>query len=161
LIDGSRLATLLNRDGRSPVREERVMISWTGGCHCGGVRYAITAEAVEGAHCHCTDCQRLSGAGHASHILFPAAALTLSGEVRTYALTADSGNSVTHAFCPTCGAPIWATSSGMPGMISVRAASLDDPERFDPQLAIFTRSARSWDPPVTGLRHFETMPPPG
>jgi hypothetical protein len=135
------------------------MTSWTGGCHCGGVRYVITAEPMMGGHCHCTDCQRLSGAGHASHLAFPEAAFRLTGEVRTYAHLADSGNRVTSAFCPTCGAPIWGRSSGMPGMITVRAASLDAPERFVPQLAVFARSARAWDPPAAGLPTFATMPP--
>jgi hypothetical protein len=31
-----------------------------GGWLCGGVRYEIEGEPVVVAHCHCTDCQRLS-----------------------------------------------------------------------------------------------------
>jgi hypothetical protein len=137
------------------------MTSYTGGCHCGAVRFEITADPLMAGHCHCTDCQKLSGAGHASHVAFAEAAFRLTGEVRTYAHIADSGNTVASAFCPTCGTPVWARSSGMPGMVTVRATSLDEPERFAPQMVVFTRSARPWDPPVAGLPGFETMPPMG
>ncbi len=33
-----------------------------GGCHCGAVRYAITARPKAVNACHCDDCKRLSGA---------------------------------------------------------------------------------------------------
>ena len=32
-----------------------------GGCACGAVRYALTAEPLIVHACHCTDCQRLTG----------------------------------------------------------------------------------------------------
>ena len=34
----------------------------TGGCLCGRVRYEITAPLVFAAYCHCTRCQRRTGA---------------------------------------------------------------------------------------------------
>ena len=30
----------------------------TGGCFCGGVRYTITAPAVDTHHCHCSICRK-------------------------------------------------------------------------------------------------------
>ena len=30
-----------------------------GGCHCGAIRYEITAEPIVTYACHCTDCQRM------------------------------------------------------------------------------------------------------
>ena len=131
----------------------------TGGCHCGAVRYAVAAEPLMGGHCYCTTCQKLSGAGHASHLAFPEAAVAVTGPVATYACPADSGATVTSGFCRTCGSPVWGRSTGMPGMLTLRAASLDEPERFVPQLAVFTRSARRWDPPPAGLPGFAAMPP--
>ena len=131
----------------------------TGGCHCGAVRYAVAAEPLMGGHCYCTTCQKLSGAGHASHLAFPEAAVAVTGPVATYACPADSGATVTSGFCRTCGSPVWGRSTGMPGMLTLRAASLDEPERFVPQLAVFTRSARGWDPPPAGLPGFAAMPP--
>ena len=49
----------------------------TGGCQCGAVRYAITAEPLTAATCHCRDCQYASGGGPAHALLN---AVPLSGQ---------------------------------------------------------------------------------
>jgi hypothetical protein len=70
---------------------------------CGAIRYEIAAGPVMAGHCQCRDCQRASGGGHASHIGFPRAAVKLEGKATLWDKAADSGNTVTRAFCPTCG----------------------------------------------------------
>ena len=42
----------------------------TGRCLCGACAYEIEGEPVVVAHCHCLDCQRLSGAGHSTGAMF-------------------------------------------------------------------------------------------
>ena len=34
----------------------------TGGCNCGGVRFELTSPPLHASYCHCTRCQRRSGA---------------------------------------------------------------------------------------------------
>lgn len=135
------------------------MTSMKGGCHCGAVRYEATAEPLMTGHCQCRCCQQLSGAGHASHIALPKAAVAITGEVKTYRWQADSGNSVTSAFCPNCGSPVYGLSSGFPDMLTIRAASLDDPSLFRPQMVVFSKSAQPWDQIGGDLSTFATMPP--
>jgi hypothetical protein len=130
-----------------------------GGCHCGAVRYECNADPVIGGHCHCTDCQKLSGSGHTFHVAFPKEAVEVSGEVRTYDHPADSGATVTSSFCPKCGSQLFGRSTSMPDLITIRAANLDDPNVVQPQLVVFTRSARAWDQVPAGLPAFEAMPP--
>jgi len=89
----------------------------------------------------------------------PEASVTLTGEARGYARPADSGNVVTRHFCPNCGAPVFSVNSAMPGMMFLRASSLDDMEVFKPQMHVFTSRAPSWDKPTEGLPAFATMPP--
>ena len=56
------------------------MTTYTGGCVCGAVRYRIEAEPVRSFQCQCRDCQRDTGSGHASVIVFPRAAMQVTGE---------------------------------------------------------------------------------
>ena len=49
-------------------------------------------------------------------------------------------------------------SSGMPGLMVIKAASLDDPSWFKPGMNIFTESAQPWDPMDPDLPKFEGMP---
>ena len=134
-------------------------MSFTGGCLCEAVRYE-GREQKGGGHCHCLDCRRTSGTGHGSHMIVPEPAFSMTGELRFYESSADSGNIVSRGFCPNCGSAIYSTNSGMPGLVFVRASSLDDPEVFRPQLVVYTKRAASWDRMDLALPAFPEMPPP-
>lgn len=110
-------------------------------------------------HCHCEDCRRSSGTGHSSHLAVPEESVALTGKVKGYERPADSGNVVTRAFCPDCGAPVFSKNAGMPGMIFLRASSLDDLEVFQPQMHVYRMRAASWDAPSQGVPIFDRMPP--
>lgn len=131
----------------------------TGRCLCGAVSYESASEQVLGGHCHCVDCRKASGTGHGSHLGVPSAAFKVTGKTTAFDITADSGNTVTRHFCPTCGSPIYSTNPGMGDMVFIRASSLDDPEVFKPQVVVYTKSRPSWDVTGEGLPAFEGMPP--
>lgn len=130
-----------------------------GGCLCGAVRYEIEGEPIMAGHCHCLDCQKASGAGHASHAMFPEGALMLTGMLSEYSRLADSDATVTRYFCPICGSGIYARSSGMPGVITVNVGALDEPGRILMQMRVYDRSRRAWDAIDPGLPAFEATPP--
>ena len=133
---------------------------FTGGCLCGAVAYQGEGAPVFCGHCQCVDCRKTSGTGHGSHMAMPEAAVQLSGDVSSYDRPADSGNMVSRSFCPQCGSALYSTNSGMPGMLFLRASSLDDPNVFNPQMVVYTRSGAAWDLIDAQLPAFETMPPP-
>lgn len=135
------------------------MTNFTGGCLCGKVRYACTAEPVMAGHCHCEDCRRSSGTGHCSHLMVPEAAVTITGQTTAYERAADSGSRITRHFCPVCGAAVFSRNPAMAGMIALRASSLDDLEVFKPQMHVYASRAASWDKPAGALPVFDTMPP--
>ncbi len=130
-----------------------------GGCLCGAVRYECKADPLTGVQCQCRDCQKESGTGHGSHLLFPKDAVQVSGPTKEYRNKADSGNTVTRGFCANCGSPIYGSSSGFPDMMTVRAASLDDPGLFRPQIVVYTVRGQAWDQMDAALPKFERMPP--
>ena len=131
---------------------------YTGGCACGAVRYEAAAEPVFENHCQCRDCQRRSGTGHGSYLTFRRRAdMTFTGEAKSWRVAGDNGNEKAHAFCPTCGAPVYLTFSMMPDMIAIPAASLDDPDRFKPQAVTYGVRGQAWDTLDPALTLFDRM----
>lgn len=132
-----------------------------GGCLCGAVRYAADADPTFMANCHCMDCRKSSAAGHMSLIGLPVGKVEITGDVAEYSMTADSGGTVTHHFCPTCGAQLFTKTSNNSDGIAVVAASLDNPDIFSPQVSVYASNATPWDPPKEGIPQFDKMPPRG
>lgn len=133
--------------------------TFTGHCLCGAVTYSCSTEPMMMGHCHCDDCRRSSGSGHCSHLAVPEPSIAIKGETKGYARPADSGNVVTRHFCPTCGSALYSTNAAMPGLIFLRASTLDDPEVFKPQMHVYAANAASWDARQEGLPTFDKMPP--
>ena len=134
------------------------MTSYTGGCSCGAVRYEIAAEPVRGFQCQCRDCQRDTGAGHASVAVFPRAAMRVTGDVVENLRMADSGAEKRKGFCGKCGSPLYNKPKNVPDMIGVYVGTLDDPSIFRPQIVMFAARGQSWDyldpalPRLAGMR---------
>ncbi len=134
--------------------------AYSGGCACGAVRYTIADDPIFANHCQCRDCQRASGTGHGSYLTFPSrSAVELTGAVTHWEVAGDSGNLKSHAFCPTCGSPVYLTLAAMPDLFAVHAASLDDPARFTPQVVTYAGAAQTWDHLDPALPAFAKMPP--
>ena len=129
-----------------------------GRCLCGAVTYEIDADPIVVAHCHCTDCQRLSGAGHATGAMFPADKLRVRGTVSEYRLESSARSVVTRSFCPVCGSPLFGRNTRMAGFVTVTVGTLDDPDSVSPQVIVFTRSRRRWDAMDDALPAFATQP---
>jgi len=130
----------------------------TGRCLCGACAYEIDGDPVVVAHCHCLDCQRLSGAGHATGAMFAADGIRLRGPTKTFELAAESGSTVTRLFCGDCGSPLFGRNSGMPGVMTVTVGTLDDPAGLEPQVVVFARSRRAWDVMDPALPTFAAQP---
>ena len=131
----------------------------TGGCLCGAVRFQCTAAPDIVGHCFCDDCRRSSGTSHCTHVMLPADATMLTGELRLFDKPADSGNVVSRGFCPTCGSPVASRNSAMAGMIFVRASCLDDPNAVTPSMTVYASRAPIWSHIDQSGPVFDEMPP--
>jgi hypothetical protein len=119
----------------------------TGGCLCGSIRYELTASPQVSIVCYCSQCQHITGTGHAPQLGVSRSHVSMKkGSPKSYDLVADSGNKVTSAFCGTCGAPLFKTSSGYPDMVFFHAGSLDAPASYAPKAAVWVKSRQPWDP---------------
>ncbi|MEZ0244628.1 MAG: GFA family protein [Sphingomonas sp.] len=133
----------------------------TGGCLCGAVHYVSTASPGMVGDCYCVDCSKTSGTSHCTHAVVPGDSLTVTGEIKFYDRPADSGNMVSRGFCPVCGSAIYSTNVAMPGMVFLRASSLDDPGQITPQMTVYASRAPHWARPGGSGPVFDTMPPGG
>jgi hypothetical protein len=132
--------------------------NYTGGCMCGAIRYDIPGKRIFSNHCQCRTCQHLSGTGHGSYITFAGEGVVVTGAASRWEAVADSGNVKTHAFCPTCGSPVYLTFSMMPDLFTIHAASLDDPGRFKPDAVTYASRAWAWDTLDPAVPSFAQMP---
>ncbi|MBR0756106.1 GFA family protein [Bradyrhizobium jicamae] len=132
---------------------------YAGGCACGAIRYETRSAPIFENHCQCTDCQKRSGTGHGSYLTFPQRAdVKISGTASEWRVAGDSGNEKIHAFCPTCGTPVYLTFAAMPDLFSIPATSLDDPGLFNPQVLTYSIRGHAWDRIDPALKTFERMP---
>ncbi|MEZ4310755.1 MAG: GFA family protein [Polyangiaceae bacterium] len=129
-----------------------------GRCLCGAVELEAVGVPVVVAHCHCKDCQRLTGAGHSTGAMFPVSRFRLTGAVSEYTLTSEAGNEVTRVFCPSCGSPILGRNTGMPGFVTVSLGVLEDSSAFEPGVVIFARNRKPWDAMGGAIPTFDAQP---
>ena len=133
--------------------------AYTGGCACGAIRYEIPGEPLAMNDCQCRDCQRRSGTGHGSYLTVAGRQqVELRGDATHWNRTGDSGNTMTHGFCPACGSPVYMTFAAAPDLLTVHAASLDDPGRYQPQLVTYAVRGHAWDHFDPALPKFDGMP---
>ena len=94
----------------------------------------------------------------ASVLLVPKAALKLTGTLKQYEVTGDSGNNVSRGFCPNCGSPILSLIGAMADFVALKAGSLDDPSKFKPMMQVYMKSAPPWAPVRDDLPRFDKQP---
>ena len=116
-----------------------------GGCLCGAVRYSSDADPIVTAVCHCADCQRQTGTAFSIVIGVPADGFRVEGSPAGYTTTGEDTQQPTErSFCSTCGSPLWSESGASPGVLYVKAGTLDDKSWVAPQAHVWTSRAQPW-----------------
>jgi hypothetical protein len=98
--------------------------SVTGGCHCGAVRYRVTAPAGEVCHYHCSICRRVHGAAFASFAIVAPGDFTITRGVEQLSRY-DSTPGVQRYFCTHCGAQIYGDVDSLPDIRFYTIGTLD------------------------------------
>jgi hypothetical protein len=109
------------------------MSSRLGGCLCGAIRYATSAEPIRVVYCHCKFCQRATGSAYLVEPIFEKTSFEIvSGLPTTYTqASAGSGKRVTINFCSTCGTKLFLELERFPAIIGVYGGTFDDPNWFN------------------------------
>ncbi|HEY1057686.1 MAG TPA: GFA family protein [Limnobacter sp.] len=117
---------------------------YTGQCLCGAIRYEAVGQPMFMGNCHCRDCQRSSGGAFVPAMLFRDDAVQVEGEPRFYSSPSDKASQHSRGFCPHCGSQLFARFERMPGMLGIKAGTLNEPRQYRPMLDFFVTSAAPW-----------------
>jgi hypothetical protein len=117
-----------------------------GGCTCRAVRYRMTSAPLFVNCCHCTWCQRESGASFALNAMIEAdRVVLLQGEPEVVNTPSESGKGQRITRCPACRIALWSNYAGAGDAVRfVRVGTLDEPDRLPPDIHIFTASKQAW-----------------
>jgi hypothetical protein len=121
-------------------------MEFDGGCTCAMVRYRMTTKPMFVHCCHCRWCQRETGAAFALNALIEAEqVILLRGHPETVLTPSNSGEGQSIVRCPRCRIAVWSHYAGSGAALCfVRVGTLDAPDRFPPDIHIFTESKQPW-----------------
>ena len=117
-----------------------------GGCTCGEIRYRLTDRPLFVHCCHCSWCQRETGAAFALNAMIETSRVQiLSGAPRLTRTPSASGKGQEIARCPTCHVALYSHYAGAGRNVAfVRVGTLDDPSACPPDIHIFTSTKQPW-----------------
>ena len=119
--------------------------SLQGGCRCGAVHYSLAVEDLPPVYaCHCRDCQTWTGSAFSQQVILPEDVLTVTGAVEVYELTSPSGRLSRQRVCGICHTRIYNTNSARPGLVIIRAGTLDDSDALDVVAHIWVKRKQPW-----------------
>ncbi len=135
------------------------MAAFTGSCGCGAVRFEVTEPFVSAAYCHCTRCQRRTGAAASANArVAPGSVRVVAGEEEIRVWAPEGG--FEKLFCGRCGSALFSRESGSDDYAGVRLGALDADPGIRPQWRQFTAYAASWEAiPDDGLPRYPERKP--
>jgi hypothetical protein len=131
-------------------------MSFSGGCHCGAVRYEVEGTPAHVVLCHCKDCRRSAGAPVVAWAAFAEDAFRVTqGEATIF----NSSGTSMRSFCPKCGTGLYfQNAETLPGIVDIQLATLDDPDAIPVQCQIQTAERIGWMAEAHALPEFERYP---
>ena len=115
-----------------------------GGCHCGRVRFKVTADLDRVVYCNCSICSKK---GFLHLIVPPEQFELLSGKDNLTTYTFSTGVAK-HTFCKTCGIHAFYVPRSDPDKIDVNVRCIDDIDLSE--LTIKTFDGQHWEEAMAG-----------
>jgi hypothetical protein len=122
------------------------------------VQYVLTGEPTSVAVCHCTHCQKQTASAFSIVVMAPRKALEITGDLKAYKDTGDSGQTVLRQFCPNCGSPVLTEAAVMPEVAIIKAGTFNDTGWLRPAFNMFRDSAQPWLDLPEDIPNFGRMP---
>jgi hypothetical protein len=130
------------------------LVTRTGGCFCGAVKFVVTGPPINVRACHCRDCQRLTGSAFFVRALFPKSHVAVTGQLAEFA----SSDDVTRRFCPRCGSQLFADRKSRPDAIAIALGSFDHLDGISPTEHIWVSDRQEWLSIPAGIKQHRETP---
>jgi len=113
--------------------------TWQGGCHCGAVRFEVTADISEVVDCNCSVCTKK---GFLHLIVEPEKFRLLKGADALVTYRFNTGTA-RHTFCGTCGIHAFYTPRSHPDKVDVNARCLEGIDLAALKIVLF--DGQNWE----------------
>lgn len=113
-------------------------------CRCSRLRAECRGEPLRVSVCHCFECQRRTGSVFSAQVRFAADTVKVIGPFQTFERVADSGNTLTYRFCPSCGSTIAYQIDAWPDVIAVPLGAFECHVFPDPAYSIYESRKHQW-----------------
>ena len=124
-----------------------------GSCFCGAVRFHFELPSKWCAHCHCSMCRKVHGAGYVTWVGFKSTGLRLE-QGKEDLTWFESSAGASRGSCRTCSSSMFFRSERWADEIHVALACLDGPIDREPQTHAYHNSHVDWMPLDDALEIF-------
>lgn len=130
-----------------------------GSCLCGKINYSFNqSDAISAHHCHCKDCQKITGSGKATILMVPSASLKVEGELKYYTVSGTAGSHVSRGFCVECGSQLISFVEENPDIKFIKVGSMDDSSWVTVASNFWSSTANPWSPTDESIHTFTHNP---
>ena len=119
------------------------MSTATGRCLCGDIQFSAQLPSKWVGHCHCTMCQRGSGAAFVTWVGMDQGRCTITDASHQLAWF-KSSEAAERGFCARCGSTLFFRSTRWPGELHITLANFVDAVDRAPQVHAFWDTHVSW-----------------
>jgi len=123
------------------------------------VRYTVQRQVKFTPYaCHCKDCQTRSGSAFGLQLTAMSSEICIEGEVIEGRHVQPSKGVAGIIACRTCLTRLYTTNDQRPGIISIRAGTLDDSDQLVPGFHLWVTSKQPWIVIPDDVPALETQP---
>jgi hypothetical protein len=115
----------------------------TGACLCGRLGFSARLPTLWVAHCHCSLCQKNSGAAFVTWAGFKADDVVIQDPAHQLTWYSATENAF-RGFCAHCGSTLFFKSSRWPGELHITAVNIHQPLDRAPQAHVYWASHQPW-----------------
>jgi hypothetical protein len=124
-------------------------------CQCGSLRAIAFGEPDIVGMCHCTECQRRTGAVFGSSAYYKKSEVRIEGPSTLYTRDGQEGRKFRIRFCPNCGTSVYWDGDFLPTHYGIAVGAFADPTFPAPSVSVYEQSMHSWVGIPSSAQHYQ------